>query len=234
MISYGLFADPKTDPQNEQKLHAIFEKFYTAVEFQTWKPKKDDKNLRMLFRMKIDRSRAAMLGDGEVLQTSEGLKLWAKPPNKNLFLDVQAKRSQESTPPTTPTPILPTAQWCDAIEIWKGLDGDMQMNLLKKQLQMAKNTKQVIFCLEEWCAQMRRKEKVETEKVPIARKMSAPGITPEPTPSSSPRPEPKPTDLRTAMNDRIQELKLKRQLEKDELARQERERELKRLKVDPE
>jgi hypothetical protein len=224
MTAYGLFADPKTDPHNEQKVQFIFDIFYNAVEFEIWKPAKDDKYLRMLLRIKIDRRRAAMIRDGEVMQTNEGLKLWAKPTNKNFSSDTQAKHPQVSTLPATPTPVPPVVQYCEVVETWKGLDVDTQMKLFKELLQTAKDTNKMIFEWEEWRAEVRKKERTDVEKHPTAEENAIPGITPEPSSSSSSPLWSKPLDLKTSIRDRIRELKLKRQLEKNELEREPKKR----------
>lgn len=148
VITHRLFNPPHTS-QDHDKLIAIYESFHTAVLVREMKLADNDDVLWQLFRAKLDMIQKDMLKYGEVKWTPEGYLVMK--PQKKLFLTTPGKEAPLSTPPTTP--ILPTEQLSDGLEVWKASDANAQVKMFRRMLRTAKDPQRLIFEYEQYCTE---------------------------------------------------------------------------------
>ncbi|KAE8451810.1 hypothetical protein EG329_002650 [Mollisiaceae sp. DMI_Dod_QoI] len=248
VIEFALFAKPQTVTE-QNTLFNMFREFYNKVEFPNYKPPFEDDSLWVLFQKKVDDIQTSMLKSGEVCQTKEGLKL-SNPHRKALQVDTPSRSTSISTPPTTP--ILPTEKHLDGLKLWNSLESSIQSRLFREQLRSAKDPQRLIFEWEEYCAEVRRKERLE-ENVPSRKGQSTetrrlldddassnsnasehnPRASQVLTPFVTPPPPTKANDLKSMIESRLREAHLKRQRAKE--AENGREKGAsKRIKIEPE
>lgn len=212
IITYSLFTAPRT-PDDHDKVVQLFEKFHTDIKTLGMQLAKNDDILWQLFRTKVGMIQCEMLGQGELKSTPQGL-VHVKPPQKKLFPMPQGKDSI-ATPPTTP--ILPTEQLSDGMEMWNSMDGNSQARMLRKMLRAAKNPQRMVFECEEYCAEIRSKERQARNDIEQPIKETKPRSTQRPTPSKTPDPISGSLDLQAMIDESLREVKMRRALEKKAL-----------------
>jgi len=168
-----------------------------------------------LFRSKVKITQSEMLKSGEIQQTSEGLK-YSKLPQKKLVHSTPRKQPL-STPPTTP--ILPTEQLGDEMDLWNLSDSGAQARLFRKMLRTAKDPQRLIFEFEKYCAEARHKDgaardDVEPPSNHEISKETKTRSTQRPTPSCTPDPTSASLDLKVMIDQRLCEMRQKRALER--------------------
>lgn len=201
----------------------------------------NDDILWQLFQMKVGTIQSEMLAQGELKSTPQGVA-HVKLPQKKLFLTTQGK-DPIATPPTTP--VLPTEQLSDIVEMWDSMDGAAQVRMLKKMLRSAKNSQSVVFECEDFCAEFRydkaREARNNSEQPAVSRltkEMSAES-TQEPTPSKTPDPTSTGLDLQAMIDKSLRAMRTKRAREKKALEScedevdYEEDTERKRMKIEP-
>ncbi|KAF8866040.1 hypothetical protein BDZ45DRAFT_382177 [Acephala macrosclerotiorum] len=223
----------------QNKLQNIFGDLYNELNASNHRPAFDDNRLWLLFKEKgVD-------VQNNMLKSGEGLKLSTLPSN-SLRVETPAKETSISTPPTTPT--IPVERCLDGLKLWRSLDVNEQAKLFRHQLTTAKDAQLLKFEWEEYCVDVRRKER-SGEYV-----LSAKGQSAEPqmlrndnTATSensernqldsqamkhfaTPPPVTKENDLKSKLESRLRESALKRQRAK-ELAKAREEGDAKKIKL---
>lgn len=227
--TYSLYANP-ISKEDHEKLCAIFDEFYDKTDFRTLKPPKHDERLWQLFRGKLDQIQTEMLQRGEVIKKSDGsIQRAVLPPTKVPIVNNAPELL--ATPPATP--VLGNDKHREGIDLWNALDVDAQAALFRQQLRNAKNRKGLMLEWNEYCVEVR--EKRERTK-PRETKSTTPSVrsssskTPPAPPAKSTPVALETIDVKQIIANKIRELALKRDREKQEASE---ERAAKRLKDDP-
>ena len=227
--TYSLYANP-ISKEDHEKLCAIFDEFYDKTDFRTLKPPKHDERLWQLFRGKLDQIQTEMLQRGEVIKKNDGsIQRAVLPPTKVPIVNNAPELL--ATPPATP--VLGNDKHREGIDLWNALDVDAQAALFRQQLRNAKNRKGLMLEWNEYCVEVR--EKRERAK-PRDTKSTTPSVrsssskTPPAPPAKSTPVALETIDVKQIIANKIRELALKRDREKQEASE---ERAAKRLKDDP-
>ncbi len=213
MIAHGCFTPPIT-AQDHDKLVGLYESFHADINTLGMSLATNDDVLWQLFRTKVDVIQAEMLQLGELQQTSEGLKFQKLPQKK-------VGKEPFSTPPTTP--VLPTEYFNDGMELWNSSDSNAQARLFRKMLRTAKDPQRLFFECEEYCAEITSKDERKAgddAELPANRHVSKDtnvGATQRPTPSKTPDPTSTSLDLKSMIDKRLHEMRLKRAIDKQVL-----------------
>jgi hypothetical protein len=241
MILHGLYAYPETDHENEAKIWRIFVELRTSVELRGWDPSIHDERLWGTMQMKLGSVRAQMLRNWEVYKSEKGYKLSSQTITSPR---TRMPMAREPLIPYPRAPILGRYRCFEALETWKSIDADNQIKLFRKQIRSAKDPKRLTYEWGQFCGELCRKELngvIEADESNRSAKKKNPSYlkqgrrppaTPQPDviPIESKPMESKPTeskpiesklkDLKTILEDRIREVKCKRELNKRELAEQ--------------
>ena len=228
MIQHGLYAYPESDHENERKVWRIFVELMTMIDTRGWNPNIHDERFWGVFQIKLGAIRAQMFRNWEVCKTAEGYKLSAQP----LVADPQTRLAMAREPliayPRAHT--LPRVQCFVAFETWKSLDVDTQVRLFRKEIRSAKDPQRLIYEWDKFFREMCPEELHVVEALNRPTKNTSPSHPEESTsshatPQREAKPiEPKPEDLKTIIEDRIREVRIKRELEKQKLVKEEEER----------
>jgi hypothetical protein len=217
-------------------LVGLYEIFRADIKALGMNLAKNDDVLWQMFRTKVDLIRGEMLQLGELQWTSEGLK----------YMKLPQKKPSQSTlgkqPPTTP--VLPTEHFSDGMELWNSSDSNAQLQMFRKMLHTAKDPQCLISECQEYCAETRSKEEGEVRddnealsNRHVIEETNA-TATQRPTPPKTPDPISTSLDLKTMIDKRLREMRLKRALETQALESSEgdevdEEIDPKRIKFEP-
>lgn len=171
-----------------------------------------------------------MLERGEVTKRSDGtIQRAVIPPTK--VPTANSPPDLLATPPATP--VLGNDKHSEGIDLWNALDVDAQAALFRHQLRNAKNRKGLMLEWNEYCVEVREKRDLTK---PRETKSTTPSVqssgskTPPAPPAKSAPVALEMIDVKQIIANKIRELALKRDREKQQASE---ERAAKRLKDDP-